>query len=155
MKDAGASQDIGDELMNEDLDTIRLDLPASHTYLNVLAACIAGMLENIDHVADTTKLLYTIQLAIHEACTNIIDHAYPPHASGRINITLAIHASPRRFVTELKDTGISFEPSDVPEPDLQEGQEHGYGLFLMREILDEVIYEVQQDGNRWKLTKYL
>ena len=141
--------------MSEDLDTIRLDLPASHKYLNVLGACIAGMLENIDQLTDSTKLLYTIQLAIHEACTNIIDHAYAPHAAGRIAITLSIHQSPRRFVTELKDTGNSFDPTDIPEPNLLEGQEHGYGLFLMREILDEVTYEVQPDGNHWLLTKYL
>jgi serine/threonine-protein kinase RsbW len=145
----------GDEMMSADLDTIRLDLPASHKYLTVLAACIAEMLEHIDQVPDTTKLVYSVQLAVHEACTNIIDHAYSAQAPGRIEIALAMQNLPRRFVAVLKDTGLPFDPTTIPDPNLLEGQERGYGLFLMREILDEIKYEALPDGNRWQLTKNL
>jgi serine/threonine-protein kinase RsbW len=141
--------------MSDECDTIRIELPASHKYLSVLSACIAEVLEPIERVPDKTKLVYSVQLAIHEACTNIIDHAYSAQAPGRIQITLAICASPRRLVAELNDTGSAFDPSVIPEPDLAEGQERGYGLFLMREILDEVTYEPRPGGNRWQLTKYL
>lgn len=141
--------------MPEELDTIRLDLPASHKYLTVLGTCIEEMLQKIDQIPDTTRLVYSVQLAIHEACTNIIDHAYTAQTPGRIAITLVIRASPRRFVAELKDTGKTFDPASIPDPNLLEGQERGYGLFLMREILDEIAYEALPDGNRWRLTKNL
>lgn len=142
-------------MMSDDLDTIRLDLPASHKYLTVLATCIAEMLQGIELVPDATRLVYSVQLAIHEACTNIIDHAYTAQAPGRIAIKLAIRTGPRRFVAELKDTGRTFDPTTIPDPNLEEGQERGYGLFLMREILDEIKYETLPGANRWLLIKNL
>ena len=141
--------------MGVEPDTIRLDLPASHAYLGVLGACIAELLTHIDGVEDAVNLSHTVQLAIHEACTNIVDHAYAGRPPGRIQIAITIHPSPRRLVAELTDTGASFDPTLIPEPDLLEGQERGYGLYLMRQILDDVAYEAQPSGNRWQLTKYL
>lgn len=136
-------------------DVIRLDLPATHKYLNVLEACLTGMLARIPALDEPSVLTYGVKLAVHEICTNIVDYAYAGQSVGRINITLTMTPESRRLVVELHDTGLPFDAAAVPEPNLEEGQVHGYGLFLVRQLMDEVTYDPQPDGNRWRLVKNL
>jgi serine/threonine-protein kinase RsbW len=133
-------------------EVIRLDLPATMKYLNVVGACIAEVLSRESDVKDLDTLIYNVQLATHEACTNIVDHAYA-EAGGRIIILLAVQHNPRRLIVELHDTGQSFDLSTVKEPVLGEPQVRGYGLFLMRQIMDEVTYDAQAGHNRWRMVK--
>jgi serine/threonine-protein kinase RsbW len=135
-------------------DVIRLDLPASMKYLNVMGACIAEMLQREDDVNNLSTIIYNVQLAAHEACANIVDHAYSA-PGGRIVVLLSVLHNPRRMVVELHDSGQSFDPSQVKEPVLGEPQVRGYGLFLMRQIMDEVTYDTQPGHNRWRMVKQL
>jgi serine/threonine-protein kinase RsbW len=136
-------------------EVIRLDLPATHKYLNILGACITELLTRIDNINEREVITYNLQLAAHEACANVIDHAYEGDGEQRIIITLTLTAPPRRLIIDLHDTGYSFDISTVPEPDLNEAHDHGYGLFLMRSLMDEVTYVPQPKGNHWSLVKHL
>ena len=136
-------------------EVIRLDLPASHKHLNILGACISELLVRVEHVDDREAIMYNMQLAAHEACANIIDHAYAGDSGRRILITLTLAGCPRRLIIELHDTGFSFDLAAVPEPNLDEAHDHGYGLFLMRSLMDEVTYTSRPEGNHWALVKHL
>ncbi|WP_129631106.1 ATP-binding protein [Candidatus Oscillochloris fontis] len=138
-------------------EVVRLDLPARYTYLHILSDCIADMLRQIDGIEDHEMLTYNMQLAAHEACTNIVGHAYAGSQSGneRIVISLALFPHPRRLQIELRDTGRSFDPEEVPTPTLDQAQVHGYGLFLMRNLMDSVTYTPQPGDNHWCLVKHL
>lgn len=140
--------------MNQ-MDTIQLDLPAAHKYLSVLSVCIAEILAKVEGLANRTTTVYNIQLAVHETCTNIVNHAYENQPAGRIHITIAYLPQQSSLTVELLDTGTPFKISDVAEPDLSEPQVHGYGLFLVRRLVDEVTYDTQYGGNLWRLTKKL
>ncbi len=135
-------------------DVIRLDLPATHKYLNLLSACIGEMLLRLDDRAEIEQTIYNIQLAVQECCANIVDHAYDER-TGRINAILTLTDAPRCLVVELHDNGRAFEPENVPLPKLGEPQVRGFGLFLMKELLDEVNYDPQPGNNRWRLVKRL
>lgn len=136
-------------------EVIRLDLPATHKYLNILGACISELLARIEDVSEREATSYNLQLAAHEACANIIDHAYEGDIGHRILVTITLTERPRRLTIELQDTGYSFDPASVPAPDLNEAHDHGYGLFLMHSLMDEVTYTSRPDGNHWALVKYL
>jgi serine/threonine-protein kinase RsbW len=136
-------------------DTIRLNLPATHKYLNVLGACITELLARVDGLVEPAVVSYNIQLAVHEACTNIVEHAYADLPLGRIEITFTLVEQPRRLIVDVHDTGHSFDISSVPAPDLDEAQIHGYGLFLIRSLMDEMTYIPQPGNNRWHLVKNL
>lgn len=140
--------------MNQ-IDTIQMDLPAAHKYLSVLSVCIAEILAKVEGLAGKTTTVYNIQLAVHETCTNIVNHAYEGQPAGRIRITITFASHPSVLTVELSDTGTPFQISDVAEPDLAEPQIHGYGLFLIRRLMDEVTYDSYQGANVWRLTKYL
>jgi serine/threonine-protein kinase RsbW len=134
---------------------IRLDLPATYPSLNILGACIVELLANIETTIDHDMVVYSVRLAAHETCTNIIDHAYHGHTDGRITATLVLEPKPARITIEVTDTGRSFNITDVPEPNLDEPREHGYGLFLIRRLMDEVVYQALPNENNWRLIKYL
>lgn len=140
--------------MSED-DVIRLDLPATHKYLNVLGAGVTEMLARVEGLDDSAMVAYNVQLAIHEICVNIVNHAYDGTGHGRIGITLGWEPEARRLTVDLDDTGRSFDIATVPDPDLEQVQVHGYGLFLVREFMDTVEYRAGPGGNRWHLSKNL
>jgi serine/threonine-protein kinase RsbW len=136
-------------------EVIWLDWPARFTYLHLLSDCIADMLKLIEDVADAEMLLYNIQLAAHEACTNIVNHAYGNSGEGRISIKLTLDFTPSRLTIELQDEGRPFDPSEYSSPNLDEVRIHGYGLFLIENLMDSVVYTPLAGRNHWSLTKNL
>ncbi|MBK6325819.1 MAG: ATP-binding protein [Chloroflexi bacterium] len=110
------------------------------------------MLDREQGLPGQESLFYNIELAVHEACTNIVEHAYAG-ISGRIDIAFTLDESLRQFIIELNDRGQSFSLSDVVAPDLSQPQTSGYGLFLVNQLMDEVTYFPQQGNNRWRLVK--
>ena len=136
-------------------DIIELSLPADYRYLNIVGAAIAALIERIEGLDEPEITSYNLQLVAQEACANIVGHAYNNQPDGRIHITVTVESTPPRVLIDLDDTGEPFEPESIPEPDLDDAQVHGYGLFLMRHLLDEVTYYPGAGNNRWHLVKNL
>jgi serine/threonine-protein kinase RsbW len=112
------------------------------------------MLGDVDGLQQREVVTYNVELAVYETCTNIVEHAYSD-SSGRIEATVTLTSAPDRIVVDLLDTGTSFDIREVPDPTLNEPQVHGYGLFLVRELMDEIIYLSDAGGNHWRLVKEL
>jgi serine/threonine-protein kinase RsbW len=111
---------------------------------------------NASMVGFSDEAIENIILAVDEACTNIIKHAYNLNPEGEIIIKLKFNGS--KLLIELTDYGISFEPEKIPDPDLQKYyQQHkvgGLGMYLMKTLMDEVKYiTVQGEYNQVLLTK--
>lgn len=132
--------------------TIQLNVPALHQHLNVVGACIEALLSRCDDITDPDSSRYNMQLAVHEICTNIVDHAYGG-SGGRIDLTLTY--ADGVFSAALRDEGRSFDPDLVPAPDLDNPSEHGLGLFLVYQLMDQVEYLPGHPGNVWRLSKRL
>ncbi|MFZ0544102.1 MAG: ATP-binding protein [Candidatus Promineifilaceae bacterium] len=135
-------------------DVIRLDIPASYTYLKLLGVCVRTFLDIAEEQTELNGLAYNVELAVHEACTNIVEHAYAG-VPGRIEIILSLVREPRRLVVELHDSGRSFKLPEVKQPDFNEPQINGYGLFLIYQLMDEIKYHPQSGDNHWYLVKNL
>lgn len=136
-------------------DALRLDLPASNKYLNVLGACLEAFIERIEEVDEPRITAYNIQLAVDEIFANIVLHAYGDTPGARVEVVVMLIPEPRRLLIELADTGIAFDSTTVAEPDLEDVQIHGYGLFLARSLMDDVAYTRRPHGNTWRLIKHL
>ena len=111
--------------------------------------------------------LNRIELAVDEACSNIIQHAYAHQPDGEIYIRVQAERG-RRIVITLIDTGEPFDPEAVPvhnpEPSLDDLKVGGLGLFLIRRTMDDVQFEFNVPGlglgqpkrfNRLTMIKYL
>jgi anti-sigma regulatory factor (Ser/Thr protein kinase) len=92
-------------------------------------------------------------LAVDEAVTNIIEHGYDEGADGSIEIE--VEADDDQFKILIRDSGRVFNPESIPNPDMkdhvQRGHKKGLGIFLMRQIMDEVRYKFR-DGVKNELT---
>lgn len=89
------------------------------------------------------KDVYNIQLATDEAASNIIEHAYEHIADGVLELSCGMQGDLITII--LIDHGESFDPSEIPLPDLKadlsDRKIGGLGIFLMRKLMDEVHYE--------------
>ena len=102
------------------------------------------------------KDVYNIQLATDEAASNIIEHAYENVPNGILELSCGVKKDVITIV--LIDHGESFDPSEVPLPDLKadlsDRKIGGLGIFLMRKLMDEVTYEPRPDkSNVLTMTK--
>lgn len=141
--------------MNRDpRETIQIKIPAAYKSLDVIGSCVESMLKKVDEIKDQAQLTYQIRLAAHEVCTNIINHAYAG-LDGQIRLAFSVVDSPLRMVVDLWDDGAPFDPSTVSMPDLNRALTSGYGLFLIHQLMDEVIYESLPEQNHWQLVKKL
>lgn len=98
-----------------------------------------------------------IMLAADEAATNIMKHSYKSNSSGIIEVRVEIVGD--EFEIILKDKGRSFNPNDIPSPNMEkyfsEKRVGGLGLHLMRTLMDSVEYSAAESGNKLILKKKL
>jgi len=100
------------------------------------------------------KVINAFKLAVDEATTNIIRHAYRDR-SGDITVRMIIRK--RSLTISLIDQGRYFDPNRVRDPDLKRyvaiGKRGGLGIFMIRRLVDEIDYRRTPEGNELRLTK--
>jgi anti-sigma regulatory factor (Ser/Thr protein kinase) len=79
-----------------------------------------------------------LELAVNEATSNIMKHAYHGRTDQRIH--LEAETFPNQVVIRLHHIGDPCDPSDVPPPALDGSQESGFGLYLITQSVDDVRY---------------
>jgi anti-sigma regulatory factor (Ser/Thr protein kinase) len=135
-------------------DRFKLTRAAELESLPIFRNFVAEALSKISVDAQT---VYDIQLAVDEACTNVITHGYAQLDPG--SVILEIKLSPAAVELTITDFGHPFEPSDAPKPDLESPLEErnvgGLGLFFIYSVMDDVDYQTDEAGNRLYLTKRL
>ncbi len=99
-----------------------------------------------------------ISLAVDEACTNVIKHAYKYSPDREITIHTQLEKT--KFTILITDRGDKFDPNLIPVPDLQEYHRQkkvgGLGMYLMKKLMDEVQYNtISGNQNQVVLVKYL
>lgn len=121
---------------------------------------LAGISEFVAKAAQEAGLdskgVYAVKLAVDEACTNIIEHAYGGEGVGNIQCSCDISAE--TLTIELRDWGGSFNPNMVPEKNftvpLEEIEPRGAGLFFIHKLMDEVRFKFNdKKGNLLVLVK--
>ncbi len=108
----------------------------------------------------TDSDVYQLSLAVDEACSNLIRHAYKNAVDGLI--TLRAAQIDDGIVFSILDRAQSFNPLEVAQPDMQEYfksfRHGGLGVHLMRRIMDKIEYFPSNSGqvdNELRLTKML
>ncbi len=135
-------------------ETIKLAIPADVKYLETVSTILQSVLDRIEARQAVSQAEFGIKLAVHEACVNIIEHAYHGNP-GQIQIEIQVSQAPPKIVIELTDQGDAAVESNFVQPNLDEPQIKGYGLFLIRNLVDEVKYVRNGGSNQWRLVKTL
>jgi len=91
-------------------------------------------------------------LAVDEALTNVIRHAYQGHPG---KIVVVTDVSPDKIEVVLEDRGKKFDPTQVPPPELPRHKPGGLGVHFIRTIMDQMIYDgTDPEVNRLRLIKH-
>lgn len=93
-------------------------------------------------------------LALEEAVTNVLLHAFAgvPDAQREVSVRLRMTAA--ALVVTILDNGLAFDPTRTPPPAGGEGGEErlgGWGITLIRGLIDEVRYARVGDRNQLEL----
>lgn len=102
-------------------------------------ALIRRLLEASSHSTPLdAELLNDIKLAVTEACTNVIKHAFKYDPCKKFGITIQI--SPSLYLIRVVYEDSEFSPDTIPVPDLNDHKGGGLGVYIMRNIMDDVVY---------------
>jgi serine/threonine-protein kinase RsbW len=130
---------------------VRLSIPAKAEYITLGRLALTAIARVQPFSPET---LSDLKLALTEACTNSVRHAYREGRSGTVEIVYQIERD--RLVVEVADDGKGFDPQERLQDangDLSEG---GLGIAIIRAVADEVeIGERDSGGSRLRFVKFL
>ena len=100
------------------------------------------------------ELADSIKLAVDEACSNVIKHAYHGDTSG--SIVVKYSATDRNFRVIIEDSGEKARPELIRGRDLDDVRPGGLGIHFIRRIFDSVEFDAgKRIGNRMILQRKL
>ncbi len=101
------------------------------------------------------SLARQLRLAVEEAVVNVIDYAYPIGHEGEIEVQMM--SDGKIIKTIITDSGAAFDPTAKERADTtlsaEDRQIGGLGLLLVRELMDTINYERNNNKNILTLTK--
>ncbi|MGA7616757.1 MAG: ATP-binding protein [Thermoanaerobaculia bacterium] len=103
------------------------------------------------------KVLSSLNLALDELVSNIIKYGYDDEE--RHTITLEVRLTGGRLDLEIVDDGHEFNVLEQEDPDVSLGIEErkigGLGIFIVKQLMDEMHYERRNDQNHLFMSKNL
>ena len=128
-----------------------LTIPAQIDHLEVLFNFVNDVIDKagIDD-SQQGKLI----VAVEEIFVNISNYAYPDSDG---NVFVTVDVTPDKILFEFKDTGIPYNPLEKSDPDItlsaSERAIGGLGIFMVKKIMDDVLYKHENGQNVLTLVK--
>ena len=140
--------------MAEPLCHRAIEVPSELAALAHVRAFIRSVCQDTLHPALDEAHTSHLELAIHEAASNIMQHAYHGHPDQRITVAACVFEE--QITMRLTHWGDSFVPARVATPAFDGSQDRGFGLFLIEQFMDDVRYTSEPSGaNVIQLVKHL
>ncbi|MEI6306769.1 MAG: ATP-binding protein, partial [Deltaproteobacteria bacterium] len=117
--------------------------------LRIATSFTDAVLNELPEMPDRSRLRHDLALVSSEALTNALRHS----ECAEMPVRLAYSFDSGGIVITVTDHGVGFDPDAVPLPNFEEGSEGGYGIYIMKTIMDDMLYEKTADGNNLILTK--
>jgi serine/threonine-protein kinase RsbW len=131
---------------------VTLRIPAKPEYITLCRLALTG-LSHVRDIGDET--LAELKLALTEAVSNSVRHAYGTSGEGHVEVTYEL--APDRLGIEVVDDGEGFDPDEAPPLQGGELSEGGLGIAIIRSVADE--FEIQSSpgvrGSRLRFAKRL
>jgi serine/threonine-protein kinase RsbW len=132
-------------------DVVRLRIPARAEFIALGRLALTGVLRTR---AITPEVIADLKLALTEACTNSVRHAYADGREGMVEIRYELERG--HLSVEVIDEGEGFDPAllRADPKDLDEG---GLGIAIIRAVTDELDIHAGDStrGSRLRFLKHL
>ena len=158
---------VGDAEQSDDLTMFAIKMKGDNHFSLVMRndiQQIPTLAEWIETIGLPQELNMPINLALEEAVSNVMLYAYPGK-SGQVLVECEIKSkvesqkSKDEVVFTITDSGVPFDPTQQQDPDVTQSAEErpigGLGIFLVRQIMDDIRYERKDDKNILTLTRKL
>lgn len=130
-----------------------LEIEAKTQYLEQAQAFVD---EHLEMQGCPMKAKMQIDMAVEEIFVNISQYAYTPK-TGKVTIRVEMTKEPLSVVLTFLDNGIPYNPLAKADPDVtlpaQEREVGGLGIYMVKNIMDDVAYAYQDGHNILKLRK--
>ena len=132
-----------------------MKIPGQTDNLEIIRDFVAKIARKVGFSTDDVE---KIELAVDEACTNVIKHAYDKGQKKPIDISIVIDY--QKLTIVVTDEGKGFDPKKLKIPDMKEYLAEmrvgGLGIYLMQSLMDEVEFKsAPGKGNQVKMVKYI
>jgi serine/threonine-protein kinase RsbW len=147
---ASVSMERGGSLPGERGGIVALTVPARAEFIALGRLALTGLARTR---ALSTEIVADLKLALTEACSNSVRHAYDEGREGVVEILYEL--SDDRIAIQVTDDGSGFDP-EILERAQEELDEGGLGIAIIRALTDELeIGARPEGGSRLRFTKYL
>jgi anti-sigma regulatory factor (Ser/Thr protein kinase) len=121
---------------------VDLTITARPENLSLARLALAGVAAS---AAVPAEIVADLKLAVTEACTNVIQHAYAGTGEGEIMVRYVL--ADGILAVEVEDVGVGFDP-ERPSPSRNgHGPGQGLGLLIIRELSDELTVTSGETGS--------
>lgn len=132
-----------------------LTIDADLENIETVTAFVEGQLEGL---GCPIKAQMQIDIAIDELFGNIAHYAYHP-GTGPVTVRVETQEAPRSVVVTFIDHGTPYDPLAKEDPDvslpLEERKAGGLGIYMVKKIMDDIIYQYQDGQNILQIRKDL
>ncbi|MCH7674137.1 ATP-binding protein [candidate division KSB1 bacterium] len=133
----------------------QLKIPSQSDNLAIIRDVVAKVASRVGFDTDEAS---KIELAVDEACTNVIKHAYANNSNQMIEVSIKVDQ--KKLIIIVADKGKGFNPDEIKLPDLnksiKEGRKGGLGLCLIKTLMDKVEFEIKPGSKtQVKMIKYI
>lgn len=133
----------------------QLKIPSQSDNLSLIRDLVSKVAAQVGFNNDEAS---KIELAVDEACTNVIKHAYGNNSNEFIDVLIKIENN--KLIIIVSDKGKGFNPDKIKMPDLtdsiKEGRKGGLGLCLIKTLMDKVDFQIKPGlKNQVKMVKYI
>jgi serine/threonine-protein kinase RsbW len=129
---------------------VALTIPARPEYVALCRLALTGIARTR---AMSAELVADLKLALTEACSNSVRHAYEEGREGAVEIRYEL--TDDRLTVEVTDEGSGFDP-EVIKREQEELDEGGLGIAIIRAVTDDLEIGLRPEGgSRLRFTKFL
>jgi serine/threonine-protein kinase RsbW len=135
----------------------RLKLPLESANLEIIRDFVGKIAANMGFDQEE---IGNIELAVDEAATNVLRHAYQEQDKAKQFILIEVTSYPDRIQISVIDRGKGFNPAEIKPPRMdqyfKQMRRGGLGLYLIRTLMDQVDFSINPGKrNEVRMTKYL
>ncbi len=103
------------------------------------------------------EVIYDVRLTLEEVVSNIIMYGFEDNYEHQISIEMNLQGE--TLTMKIKDDGKPFNPLEVKSTNLEkpfdEREIGGMGIYIVRKLMDNILYKREEGNNVLQLTKYL
>jgi len=133
------------------MEEIRLTFPRKVSYLCFATSISKQICQQIQKYREDKSFASDVELCVSEACTNAIKYGRSRDREDVISLYFQIHED--KLIIKVQDKGSGFNLNSLPDPDIENLPDRGYGLYIIRNKMDDVQYSQTKKGNYLTMMK--